>query len=141
MNKDYNSSSEENTENKEGENQSLIQRESYYHSIATPEKKVGEDRYYEIFDKDKHKTIAWSVASVVVCAVSLICCFLSWVGLVFGAAGIILALVSRFRLGYFDTLSLVGLIAGIFGMVFGGLFIIWPYIVTFAAAAIICPVY
>lgn len=66
------------------------------------------------------KTMGWSVVSLVTGILSVICCCLGWTGLVFGAAAIIFAVVSRKTLGYFDGLSIAGLILGIFGVVFGG---------------------
>lgn len=65
------------------------------------------------------KTFGWSVASMIIGIMSVVCCFLGWSGLVLGAAAVVFSIVSRRRLGYFDGMSVAGLILGIFGFVFG----------------------
>ena len=96
--------------------------ESYYHNIT--ESSGGDDRYYEIFEKSKHKTLGWSASSMVFGIISVLLCFFGWVGLIFGAVAIILSAVSRILLGYFDGMAIAGLILGIFGVVFGGVIIV-----------------
>lgn len=95
--------------------------ESYYHNISESARD-GEDRYYEIFEKSKHKTLGWSVASLVFGIISVFCCFFGWVGLAFGIVAVVLSVISRISLGFFDGMSVAGLILGIFGIVFGGTF-------------------
>lgn len=103
-----------------GENDQVeVTPESYYHNISESSKD-GEDRYYEIFEKSKHKNLGWSVASLALGVISVFCCFFGWVGLVFGVAAVACSVVSRFLLGFFDVMSVAGLILGIFGIVFGG---------------------
>jgi hypothetical protein len=83
-----------------------------------PEQNNGD--FYEIFSNGgKPKTLGWSVASMVTGILSVLCCCLGWTGLVFGAAAVILSIVSRKSLGYFDGMSIAGLVMGIFGFVFG----------------------
>ena len=65
------------------------------------------------------KTLGWSVASMVVGILSVVCCFLGWSGLILGIAAIVFSVISRRQLGYFDGMSVAGLILGIFGFVFG----------------------
>ncbi len=65
------------------------------------------------------KTFGWSVASMIIGIMSVVCCFLGWSGLILGAAAVVFSIVSRRRLGYFDGMSVAGLILGIFGFVFG----------------------
>ncbi len=90
--------------------------ESYYSNITTPSD--GEDRYYEIFEKTKHKTRGWSVAALIFAIVSVFCSYFGWVGLAFGIIAISLSVVSRVTLRYFDGMCIAGLIIGIFGIVF-----------------------
>ena len=97
--------------------------ESYYHNIREASRD-GEDRYYEIFEKSKHKTLGWSVASLTFGIISVLCCFFGWVGLIFGIVAVILSVISRISLGFFDGMSVAGLILGIFGIVFGGAVIV-----------------
>ena len=77
------------------------------------------------------KTFAWSVASMVIGIISLVCCSLGWSGLMLGAAAIVFSIVSRRKLGYFDGMSVAGLILGIFGLVFGlSTLIVFNFLIT-----------
>lgn len=67
----------------------------------------------------KPKTTGWSVVSLVSGIISVVCCCLGITGIIFGIVAIVSALLSRKVLGYFDGLSIAGLILGIFGVVFG----------------------
>ena len=119
----WHDSSEEN-ENQTEENieqgndsKALMEPETYYHNINTPSEQK-EDRYYEVFDKNKPKKMSWSLASVILGILSVICCSFGFVGLVMGFAAVACAIVSRCSLKYFDNMSIIGLIVGIFGIVF-----------------------
>ena len=81
----------------------------------------GQEEYvYQKVMLDKRNSRAWSIASLLVSIASLLCCcFVDWLGMVLGALAIVFALISRKNIGYFDGLSLAGLIVGIFGIVFG----------------------
>ena len=98
--------------------------EAFYKDISTDEnedgvKKEKEDRYYEVFNKDKPKYIIWSLISAILGGASVICAFFGWGGLIVGMAAVAFAVVSRINLKYFDKISIMGLILGIFGIVFG----------------------
>ena len=96
--------------------------EAYYNEVSSDEtenKKEKEDRYYEVFNKDKPKYIIWSLISVILGGISVICAFFGWGGLIVGALAVAFAIVSRINLKYFDKISIMGLILGIFGIVFG----------------------
>ena len=67
----------------------------------------------------KPKTLGWSVASMVIGILSVVCCVLGWSGLILGVAAVVFSIISRKQLGYFDGMSVAGLILGIFGFVFG----------------------
>ena len=85
------------------------------------------ERYDEIFDATKPKTIGFSVASMVLGILSVICCCMGWSGLILGALAIVFSIVSRKVLGYFDGMSIAGLIVGIFGLCFGALIVFIVY--------------
>jgi hypothetical protein len=70
------------------------------------------ERYDEIFDATKPKTVGFSVASMVLGILSVICCCMGWSGLILGALAIVFSIVSRKVLGYFDGMSIAGLIVG-----------------------------
>ncbi len=95
-------------------------------SFYEPTSEVRE-RYDEIFDATKPKTVGFSVASMVLGILSVICCCLGWSGLILGTLAIVFSIVSRKVLGYFDGMSIAGLIVGIFGVCFGGLIIFLAY--------------
>ncbi len=78
--------------------------------------------------ENKQKSRVWSVVSLITGILAVICCCVGWTGLVFGAVAIATAVVSRVTLGYFDGLSIAGLILGIFGFVFGFVIIIFSYV-------------
>lgn len=65
----------------------------------------------------KPKTRVWSVLSVVLAALSILCCCFDFAGIIFGVIAIVLAVVSRKVLGYFDTTAIVAIIIAIFGIV------------------------
>ncbi len=85
------------------------------------------ERYDEIFDSTRLKTAGFSVASVVLGILSVVCCFFFWCGIIFGVLAIVLSVISRRVLGYFDKMSIAGLIVGIFGVCFGALMIFFSY--------------
>ena len=103
--------------------------ESYYHDITAPPTE-GEDRYYEIFEKTKHKTRGFSVAAMTLGIISVLCCCFGWVALVLGVAAIVFSVVSRVTLGYFDGMCIAGLILGIFGVVFGTSMIVMDMLIV-----------
>lgn len=80
----------------------------------------GTDVYKTVVE-DKNKTRAWSVAALVLGIVSILCCCLWYFGLVAGILAILFTVISRKTLGYFDGLSIGGLITAIFGIIFSGL--------------------
>ena len=90
--------------------------EEYRRNGTNPE---DNDFVYKAVMEGKRKSRAWSVASLAVSVVSLICCCSHWVGAVLGAIAIVFAIISRRSIGYFDGLAIAGLIVGIFGVVFG----------------------
>ena len=62
----------------------------------------------------------YSVVSLVMGIISvLICCCGGWIGLVLGVLSIVFSVISRRHLGYFDGMSIAGLVLGICGTVFG----------------------
>lgn len=95
--------------------------EVFYHEITSEnkEKEPEEERYYEVFNKDKPKYIIWSLISAILGGISVICAFFGWFGLIIGVGAVVFAVVSRINLKYFDKISIMGLILGIFGIVFG----------------------
>ena len=77
----------------------------------------GEYVYKTVLEGKKNSRL-WSVLSLVFSIVSIICCCVPWTGAILGVISIVFAIVSRVSIGYFDGLSIAGLIVGIFGVVF-----------------------
>ena len=105
---------EENNEEK-----SLTTPDNLYNEIEAPDEEKKEDRYYEVFNKDKPKSILLSLLSVISGVLSVGLSFFGIVGIIFGIGAVVLSAISRINLKYFDKLSVVGMILGIFGAVFG----------------------
>lgn len=77
---------------------------------------VSED-YYPLRERS---TRLYSIISVFLAIVSVVLGFIYYyIGIALGVGAIIMALVSRKVLGYFDKSSLFGIVVGIFGVVFG----------------------
>lgn len=88
-------------------------------SKATAEETGEEENYaYKNVMVDKQHRRTWSVVSLALAILSIILVYFSWIGLVLGIASASCAAVSRKNIGYFDRLSLIGLIIAIFGVVF-----------------------
>ena len=74
------------------------------------------------------RTRIYSVVSLVTGIISvLICCCGGWIGLGLGVVSIVFSVISRRHLGYFDGLSIAGLVVGICGAVFGGATVAFGY--------------
>ena len=97
---------------------------------VTPDMEAGEsnDRYYEVFEKSKTKTMFWSVMSLAFGIASVALSVFGWVALSLGTLAVIFAVVSRIKLGYFDNKTIVGMMLGIFGIVFGVVMVVWKSI-------------
>lgn len=90
-------------------------------SKDSSEASEGEENYAfkkVIENKNKENRRTWSLASLVLSILSILLVYFSWPGIVCGVLAIGCAVVSRKNIGYFDKLSLVGMLIGIFGVVF-----------------------
>ena len=77
------------------------------------------DEYYELPLALKSRSLIWSAISFVAGVLSLAICTFYYVSLVFAVASIVSSLISRKNLGFFERYSIIGLILGIMGIVFG----------------------
>lgn len=89
----------------------------------------GEQFIYKQVIDDKQKNRIWSVGSLVIGILSVLCCCLEWPGAIFGVLAIVFSIISRKKLGYFDGLSIAGLILGICGVVFSVCMIVFGYVI------------
>ena len=79
----------------------------------------GESDYaYKKVMPKKQNRRTWSVVSLALAVLSVLLFRVPWAGLILGLLAVGCAALSRKNLGYFDKLSLAGLIIGIFGIVF-----------------------
>lgn len=83
---------------------------------ATPA--VDEVEYYELPDSPEARRRGWSVISFFAGILSVLLCPIYVLGFAFAVLSVVGALISRKRLGYFDTLALSGMLIGIVGSVF-----------------------
>ena len=94
--------------------------EDYDNGMLVVRTSAEEPRYEELFDAAAPGSRILSFLSTVFGIISLALCWAGWWSMAVAAVAIILSLISRKRLKYFDKMSIAGLIIGIFGMVFGG---------------------
>ncbi|MBQ7386640.1 MAG: DUF4190 domain-containing protein [Clostridia bacterium] len=80
------------------------------------EDKESED-FYTL--KEGNPSLIWSVLSLVTSVLSILLCPFYLPSMILGAVAIGCALISSRTLGFFNKMALVGLIAGIFGFIFG----------------------
>lgn len=79
----------------------------------------GEEGYvYKKVLPNKQNRRTWSLASLVLAILSLLLVYFSWISLILGIGAVACALISRKNLGYFDKMTLAGIIIAIFGLVF-----------------------
>jgi len=100
---------------------------SSFREYASDEGEAQENRYtYDaiLHDPTRPKSMGFSVASLVTGILSVLLCCTMYGALILGIVAIVLAVVSKKHLGYFDTMSLLGLIFGIFGLLFGIMLIV-----------------
>ena len=91
--------------------------------IVTVEEKsvtpvADEVEYYDLPDSPEARRRGWSVISFFSGIMSVLLCPIYIAGFAFAVMSIVGAIVSRKKLGFFDTLALVGMLIGIVGTVF-----------------------
>ena len=105
---------------------------NYENNSRGENKDVFADVYKEVMEL-KSKSRGWSVASLVLGIISIICCCIPLIGILSGVLSIIFSVISRITLGYFDGLSIAGLITSIFGIMFGVFTIVGEYLFLYSA--------
>ena len=97
---------------------SFEEKEEIKEEVLTEQNEDKEENY-ELPKKQEHRTLLFSLLSVI-CAALSVCLAVFYIpALILSVLSVGLALYSRWRLGYFDRMCIVGLIVGIFGFVFG----------------------
>jgi hypothetical protein len=77
-----------------------------------------EEYVYKTVIDGKAPTRLWSVISIVLSVIAAALCYFGWWGMAFGTLGLVMAIVSRKKLGYFDKITLASIIVSIFAFVF-----------------------
>lgn len=80
-------------------------------------KESGAEEYYDLPPTIRSRTLIWSVISVICGVLSLLLCPFYYVSYVLVAGAVVLALISRKNLGFFEKYSIMGIIFGIMGFV------------------------
>ena len=78
----------------------------------------GDRAFAIVNEKGKPKTLIWSVAALACAIISLILSTLGWAGLIVGVAALVLSVIARAKMGYFNTYIIAALLCSIFGVVF-----------------------
>ena len=94
-------------------------REEFYKDNTEEEDDAVNDEYYTLPREGKRRTRLPSVLSLVLGILSVALAAIYPASLATAGAAIVFSTVSRVKLGFFNRLSLVGLILGIVGAVFG----------------------
>ena len=91
----------------------------------------NEEEYaYKTVIKNKQNRRTWSVVSLALAVLSVLLLYFPIVSLIFGAVSVGAGAMSRKNLGYFDKLTLAGIIIGIFGIVFSLAWLIFGSIIA-----------
>ena len=89
--------------------------------VEIPEEREEKSEGEECYDlpEEGSRSALFSVLSLIFSILSVVLCPLFYLSLIFSSFAVASSLISRRRLGYFDKMSLFGLIVAIFGFVFG----------------------
>ncbi len=115
-----------NEEFKNDQNNDTFSENDFYQSEAS----ANEDISGVVENLSKPRSMIYSIVSLVTGIVSiLICCCGGWFGLGLGTIAVVFSVVSRRHLGYFDGLSIAGLVLGICGAVFGAATVVAGFLI------------
>ena len=78
----------------------------------------GDNAFAIVNQKGKPKTLVGSIFALVVGVLSFLLSPIGWVGLMLGAGAIVLSVVARARMGFFNGLIIAALMFSIFGVIF-----------------------
>ena len=85
---------------------------------------------YQSVMRNKQNSRTFSIVSLILSIISVVCCCSPWVSLLLAVLGIVFSVYSRRNIGYFDGLSIAGLVVGIFGCVFSLVSIFWGLLLS-----------
>ncbi len=100
-------------------------RENETTALAEVKQDNEADRAFAIVnEKGKPKTLIWSVTALICAVVSLALSTLGWAGLILGAVAIILSVIARVKMGYFNGFIIAAILCSIFSVIFSAASII-----------------
>lgn len=77
------------------------------------------DRAFAIVnEKGKPKTLIWSIVALALGILSIVLSALGWAGLIVGVAAVVVSVVARLKMGYFNGLIIAAILTSIFGVIF-----------------------
>ena len=83
------------------------------------------EEYYELPLSLNARKRFWSIASFTLGLISILLCFFYYVSIPIAVCAVIAALLSRKNFGFFDQITIVGIILSLVGVVFGvGVFVL-----------------
>ena len=77
-----------------------------------------EPECYDLPKSKSQRTMGWSLLSLILSLLSVALCSFWYVSFPLAVGAVVFAVISRRKLGYFDKMSVFGLIVGIVGFVF-----------------------
>lgn len=87
-----------------------------YSSYSNPDDE-SEFAYTATTTNGRPKTLLWSIFALVLGILTVLLSYFGWVGIIFGVLALVMTGVARKFLGFFNGLTLVGLMSAIFGLV------------------------
>ena len=110
---------EDKTEEKEEDEFESFDKDGFTDNRENTGYLFNEPKYDDVLNNGQPKSRAWSVAAMILGIGSIVTCCVGFIAIVAAVLAIVFAIISRKNLGYFDGMSIAGLILGIFGFVFG----------------------
>lgn len=105
------------------------QNNDFYKSSGAYTGANNEQYAYTVLTRPKSRV--WSVLAIMVSMAGLLCCCcIDYAGIACGVLGIILAIISRKSLGYFDTTSIFAIIFAIFSIVLSLALLVLGYMIA-----------
>ncbi len=98
------------------EQTAMVSDEPVYSESTRIEEKYEE--FYELPESISRRNRIWSVLSLVSAILSVLLCPFYYIALPLGVLAIIFVIIMRYSLGFFERISVVGLIIAIVGIVF-----------------------
>ena len=104
----------------------------YEEDPRTEKEPDDEDLYYQLPTNIKSRSLKWAVISLVSGILSLLLCPFYYMGFLLVAVAGVTTAISRLNLGYFEKLSIMGLVLAMVGLVCNVFSLLVQYLNIFA---------